>query len=256
MLTGGATTEELHFDADNWLMVEVAALCRAAALNLIGQEIEFYQEYRHADVAGWYETLRDGLKGMRGQQFVLPIGWGSGYDAKTVTDLLGDEVFGYVASQYRNTKGLGHPGNSAASEWLGPALSPKSRKLVVRRDAQGKEVLVPVGWVAVNLKSLDAPSDDWQALSAEAQAKIEGAATPIGGYSSGDGDITRAKAGVANAGTNTAQAASGRDGCAQIASRGRNQRGDPKIHGVYAAEIWRGKHRLMAPDDTKSPFGI
>jgi hypothetical protein len=75
--------------------------------------------------------------------FILPMGWGSGYDAKTITDLLGEETFDQVVETYKNTSGLGKPGRRREAEWLGVEDSPKSRKIIEKPT--GSE---PMGWVA------------------------------------------------------------------------------------------------------------
>ena len=92
--------------------------------------------------------------------FILPMGWGSGYDAKTVTDLLTDEVFEAVVETYRNTEGLGRPGNMPGNPWMGPDDSPKSRKVVIRAD----QTLEPVGWVVVQLNPVGDLPAEWTAL--------------------------------------------------------------------------------------------
>lgn len=173
LLAGRGAAQQLEFADNSWIMVELAALCRAASLNIMEQELKFYRDYRERDAAGWYETARDQLKAITDQRFMLPIGWGSGYDAKTITDQLGDAVFGFVAENYRNTEGLGRPGNHKGSDWLGPELSPKSRKLVVRETKSGELVLEPVGWIVVKLDAIDEPPAAWHELAEQGRITLE-----------------------------------------------------------------------------------
>ncbi len=85
------------------------------------------------------------------------MGWGSGYDAKSITDLLGTETLKKVVDIHRNTRGLGYPGNRPGPEWLGwDEDAPKSRKVIVRLDGK----LEPMGWVAMRFTPADS-SDDW-----------------------------------------------------------------------------------------------
>lgn len=177
LLAGRGAARQLEFADNGWMMVELAALCRAASLDIMEQELKFYRDYRERDVAGWYETARDQLKAITDQRFMLPIGWGSGYDAKTITDQLGETVFGFVAENYRNTEGLGRPGNHKGSDWLGADLSPKSRKLVVREVKNGDLVLEPVGWIVVKLDALDEPSAEWTELAERGRMTLETLAT-------------------------------------------------------------------------------
>lgn len=172
LLAGLAPADQLRFRSESWMIVELAALCRAAALDIIEQEIQFYHDYHEPDAAGWYESKRDELKAVTDQRFMLPLGWGSGYDAKTVTDLLSDAMFGLVAENYRNTKGLGRAGNRRSSPWLGPELSPKSRKLVHYYTGPNQYELLPVGWVVVKLDAGDEPPGLWKDLTEEALTTI------------------------------------------------------------------------------------
>jgi CRISPR-associated protein Csm5 len=174
LLAGQGAARQLEFVDNSWIMVELAALCRAASLDIMEQELKFYRDHRERDVAGWYETARDQLKAITDQRFMLPIGWGSGYDAKTVTDQLGDTVFGFVAENYRNTEGLGRPGNHRGSEWLERDLSPKSRKLVVC-ETNGE--LIPVGWIAVKLEAFDEPPAAWRELAERSRITLEALST-------------------------------------------------------------------------------
>lgn len=150
LLAGMGAAEELQLNnpARSRLMLYLTQYCRAAGFELIDQEIDFYQRNGRSDLAGWFEEKRDGLQ-KKEDLFILPMGWGSGYDAKTVTDLLDEYAFQAVVENFRNTDGLGRPGNNPDNPWLGPDDSPKSRKVVVRKDG----TLEPVGWVVVKLEA-------------------------------------------------------------------------------------------------------
>ena len=156
LLLGQGYAQELRFHEIRRLMIYLPEYCQAASQEIIAQEINFYHRHGHP-LAGWYEAKRDLLLKSTEGVFILPIGWGSGYDAKTITDLLSKATFQLVADKYRNTQGLGRPGNSSANPWLGPSLSPKSRKVVVRANGE----LEPVGWVAVAFKPPEDGEQDW-----------------------------------------------------------------------------------------------
>lgn len=119
------------------------APCRSASRNLIEQEIAFYQ-YHAGEVAqemlGWFSRLANQVQASSDDTCMLPLGWGSGYDAKTVTDLVEDTLFEQVSNRSRFTHRLGRPGGEGA--WLHSPLVPKTRKVVVL-DGQ----YYPMGWV-------------------------------------------------------------------------------------------------------------
>ncbi len=134
----------LGFDSLEHLMVFLPEYCRRASVNLLTQERDFYKRYSHRDLADWFEKKLALLSKNSDDVFILPIGWGSGYDAKTITDLLDSETFETVVDTFRNTWGLGKPGRRKDSEWLGPDDSPKSRRVVERLDG----TFEPMGWAA------------------------------------------------------------------------------------------------------------
>jgi hypothetical protein len=96
---------------------------------------------------------------------LLPLGWGSGYDAKTITDLFSVQTFKSVVNAYglknlrafRNVQGLGRPGNIPGNNWLGAADSPKSRKVIYLNETQA----IPVGWVALRLEPANEAANEW-----------------------------------------------------------------------------------------------
>lgn len=148
MLSGRGAMSELEFKHTAQFIQQLSIPCKASALNLIEQEIAFYEKHGQQDLREWYDKRRAEAVRLQKNQFLLSIGWGSGFDAKTITDLLGEQVFRNVVSNYNNTKRLGKPGGT--DRWLGVEESPKSRKIVVRRS-NGDEVREPLGWVKITL---------------------------------------------------------------------------------------------------------
>lgn len=123
---------------------------RIASLNLLLQEQTFYRRYGQTDLADWYEARINEMVSDP-TAVMLPLGWGGGYDAKTITDLLSEKTFGLVVETFRNTQGLGKPGRNPGAKWLGPLDSPKSRKVVVTPD----DALQPLGWVKFEIELND-----------------------------------------------------------------------------------------------------
>jgi len=148
MLSGRDAMSELDFKRRAPLVEQLSVFCKASALNLIEQESAFYQRHGQQDLREWYDKRRVEALRLSKNQFLLSIGWGSGFDAKTITDLLGEQVFRNVVNNYKNTERLGKPGGT--DKWLGVKESPKSRKIVVRRP-NGDEVREPLGWVKITL---------------------------------------------------------------------------------------------------------
>jgi CRISPR type III-A-associated RAMP protein Csm5 len=146
----------LGFASLEHLMAFLPEYCRRVSLNLLTQELDFYQRHGHKELEDWFEKRLTSLAKSSETIFILPMGWGSGYDAKTITDLLEEETFKLVVSKHKNTQGLGKPGRNPEEHWLGPGDSPKSRKLVVHSDG----TLEPLGWVAMRFV-LEKGAEDW-----------------------------------------------------------------------------------------------
>lgn len=146
--------DELKFSKRQSLMMYLPEFCRAASLNILQQEIDFYHLGGNRDLAGWCETQRDNLANSADMIFMLPVGWGSGYDAKTITDLLDEAVFGDAVENYPNISGLGKPGRNKNAKWMGADKSPKSRKVWYK---DGQKSPLPLGWIKFAINS---PEDD------------------------------------------------------------------------------------------------
>jgi|YNPMSStandDraft_1061717.scaffolds.fasta_scaffold02641_2 CRISPR-associated protein Csm5 len=138
-------------------MVFLAEYCHLTSQNLLEQEHNFYRRHREPELTKWYENALSKLAKMDATSFILPLGWGTGYDAKTITDLLGEETYQIVVDTYKNTWGLGKPGRNRNATWLGISDSPKSRKVVVYPD----QTLEPLGWVEARIIAPDQQDTDW-----------------------------------------------------------------------------------------------
>lgn len=146
LLEGRGAAGQLRFASRSTLIADFSRFCRISAANLIEQEINFYQSHRHSDLVRWYSDRKAELEKMPKSSFLLPVGWGTGFDAKTVTDQLGEEVFRSVVNNYKNTRRMGKP--SGTNQWLGQDLSPKSRKVILHPDDR----LEPMGWVRIHIQ--------------------------------------------------------------------------------------------------------
>ncbi len=149
------TASELRSSNIEALFVYWVDYLRIASLNLLVQEQAFYRRYGQTDLANWYEARINEMAN-DSHAVILPLGWGGGYDAKTITDLLSKQTFKLVVETFRNTQGLGKPGRNPDAKWLGPLDSPKSRKVVVTQD----NTLQPLGWVKVEIE-YDAKAQEW-----------------------------------------------------------------------------------------------
>lgn len=129
-------------DRRHWIL-EFAKYCRIAATNILEQESKFYHQYRRPRLAEWCEQRLAEIQKFGPNECVLPLGWGTGYDTKTVTDLFDPDLFEDVLESYPNTRRLGR--SRGRGDWLGPDLSPKTRRVTTWKDEE-----VPLGWVKLS----------------------------------------------------------------------------------------------------------
>jgi len=166
-LTDNEAESTLGFQKKVQYWLYLAHYCREAALRLIEQEYHFYDRHIETRVADWYQQLYQTALDLPENAFLLPIGYGSGFDAKTITRMLGKARFEQVCQTFRKTHGLGRPGNTLDGQWQGPDDAPKSRKLVLREDEQK----LPLGWIEVRMQPADEQADWLQTLQAKFENK-------------------------------------------------------------------------------------
>jgi CRISPR/Cas system CSM-associated protein Csm5 (group 7 of RAMP superfamily) len=95
---------------------------------------------------------------------LLRLGWGTGYDSQTVTDVLEEETFRAVLDTYR--MGVGRPGRDLSRAPLDPPFAPKSRQVAL---TQG-EKRVPLGWVKLEVGQ---PVDKYRTTKAPSRTRAE-----------------------------------------------------------------------------------
>lgn len=116
----------------------IAAHCRSFAAELIRREKEFFTRYGAREVRSFYEKLEGRLKALEPSGFLLPIGWGPGWRAKTIGTRLTIQEIRRVAESYRLFRW---------QRGLTMGEFPKSRRLV---GYEGPSE--PLGWLEGRLE--------------------------------------------------------------------------------------------------------
>ena len=125
---------------------ELAAACRRRAARLIEGELAFFNRQTDAgEVTRFYTGLRRRLEHADRCTFLLPLGWGAGWRAKTLDDRLRDSperdaAFVELVRRHRLKK--------HKSEMFKPGDPfPDTRKIIVRGTMPWR----PMGWIEVRL---------------------------------------------------------------------------------------------------------
>jgi len=131
------------------LLTKLPEIASAHAREQIEQELDWLGPVRGTgNLRSAYETFRKAT--LEPGQFLLRLGWGTGWDDKTFGDNLkdDDDFMEYIIHHYRMSKGKREAGD----------LFPRSRRAAVSitRGADGGLVetpATPLGWVLVEMKA-------------------------------------------------------------------------------------------------------
>lgn len=128
----------------NWVLADrIVPLARAFAEERIRQELKFYENREDArTVRDFYRgILADRLRGLEDNQFIAQLGWGGGWNSKTLNNLLlaDQQQFARIVRDYRLTR--------KSNDFKPGTVFPKSRQLVRRESRPVRSM----GWVLVTL---------------------------------------------------------------------------------------------------------
>ncbi len=136
---------ELRFNTQRSSAAYLIRQCNRVAREQIEQELIFAQKTAWTEGEQFYNRLANQLLALPSNTCLLRMGWGAGFDDKTITDLLDDKVFLDVINGYRLS--VGRPGRRGAP--LPKPFAPKSRK--VAQDSKGR--WLPMGWLKIELSA-------------------------------------------------------------------------------------------------------
>ncbi|GAB4563615.1 MAG: hypothetical protein Kow0047_12660 [Anaerolineae bacterium] len=138
-----AGKEALPDDASKWLL-SLAGIAQTHARNRARRELTWFSQIPNGDrIAAFYEQLVNGQ--LESNQFLLQVGWGAGWGAKTLGMRLekNQAFMEHVISTYRLARKKRQPGDPF----------PKSRRVAVifGRDGEPRPV-APLGWALVEIE--------------------------------------------------------------------------------------------------------
>ena len=138
--------ERLGFnDLQQETLQDIAEVCRSAVDQLIRGERDFFSYYKLPEIANIYDKLISLNNTLPEGAFLLQIGWGSGYNANTVTDLFTDDAespIDWMDLRERFRLGESRSRRGAYDE----REFPKTRRILYR----GQNPIAPLGWVKIS----------------------------------------------------------------------------------------------------------
>jgi len=124
----------LGFAPKRHLVERLPEHCRHHSHDLIVRERDFYAQAAVPRLSEFYSKLESISQDLTGNQFLLQMGWGTGWQGMTLGSAIAeDEEFAAVRARFR----LGRQG----------APLPKTRRLVQR----GRTPIMPLGWLKLEM---------------------------------------------------------------------------------------------------------
>ena len=125
---------------------DIAEVCRSAASDLIDREQEFFGDYNLSEIANFYDRLIRINNNLLEGEFLLQIGWGTGYHANTVASLFTEDkespenLWMDLRERFRLGESRSRRGHYDDREF------PKTRRILYR----GRNPIAPLGWVKIS----------------------------------------------------------------------------------------------------------
>lgn len=130
---------ELRFGSRREWLAALPALAQVQTEARLKQEAAFYQARARSKAAGFYRQLTALTRQMPAGAFLLQVGWGGGWDSKTLGYLVTDGERDSLAGRYRLRRG-------------GSGPFPGSRRAIARGSGEQAEPQAPLGWLLVEMK--------------------------------------------------------------------------------------------------------
>ena len=132
-------------DLQQKTLEDIAEVCRSATDQLMKEERDFFSYYRLPEIANIYDKLISLNNTLAKGEFLLQIGWGTGYNANTVTGLFTDDA--ELSVDWMDLRERFRLGESRSQRGAYDEREfPKTRRILYR----GQRPIAPFGWVKIS----------------------------------------------------------------------------------------------------------
>ncbi|MCL0091742.1 type III-A CRISPR-associated RAMP protein Csm5 [Dehalococcoidales bacterium] len=128
--------QELEFPHKASWLRQFQISCQQFAKAIIDREQQFYHRYGVAHIASFYSELQQQIKSVADNQFLLQLGWGTGWHTKTIGNQLSSQEIRQIVRRYGLDRRRNYP------------VFPKTRRLAQKRN----KPVIPLGWVSITLR--------------------------------------------------------------------------------------------------------
>lgn len=124
---------------------EIPEICHYLTAQYLHSEQDFLKFYKLPEIAKFYDKLTKIHKNLSDEEFLMQIGWGTGYNAKTVTELFTNDAelpvdWMDLRERFRLGESRSTRGEYDEHEF------PKTRRILYR----GQNPISPLGWVKIS----------------------------------------------------------------------------------------------------------
>jgi CRISPR-associated protein Csm5 len=137
-----AAQRELRFGSQGEWLASLPQLAHEQATQRIRQEVAFYQARPPSRAGSFYRQLATLTRQMPAGSFLLQVGWGGGWDSKTLGYLVPAAEREALIDRYDLARGAHQPGQPF----------PASRRAIARGTGEEAQPVAPLGWLLVEMK--------------------------------------------------------------------------------------------------------
>lgn len=133
-------------DSQKDVIQSIAEVCNHTARGLMKSEQDFFHYYAFTEIADFYDNLLNELDALPEGAFIVQTGWGSGYNANTITQLFTEDedapenLLMALRKRFRLGQSRSDPGTYDEREF------PKTRRIFYR----GQNPVSPFGWIKIS----------------------------------------------------------------------------------------------------------
>ena len=140
--------ERLNFnDLQEEALQSIAKICRSETEKYTQDERDFFSHYKLLEIANCYDELIDLNNTLSEDEFLLQIGWGTGYHAQTVASLFTTDDEDSRDDLWMDLRERFQLGESRSQrDEYDEREFPKTRRVLYR----GRNPIAPLGWIKIS----------------------------------------------------------------------------------------------------------
>lgn len=142
LFTDNQAQRKLRFGEQRSWLNNLPGLINDQTQQRLQQEHRFYQQRGQSQAGRFYNQLAGLIEGLPDNRFLLQIGWGGGWDSKTLSYLLPTQTRDNIVDRYNLARNHFVPGETPF---------PRTRRAIGRGRQEDIQPTMPLGWVLVEM---------------------------------------------------------------------------------------------------------